>query len=408
MLKRRHWIPPLALAAAQLAHGFSWALLIWIGWTLQTANTGAQLAWLHTVVLGWITMAAFAVLLHAIPAFTDSRWRAEGFTRATIAFFAAGAALLIAGFLGDWRLLPASGAVLLAAVTAYTAAAFATLATGARSTERVQRAVARAFMAPVAAVFLTALAGFSLAWMLGGRAVPEWVGALPPVHAVLGLFGWLTLLIFGVSARTLRPIAGGGSRRRWMHIVVGLAVLIAVPLLALGLGLHEAVLTATGAAFGVLGCIAYVFDAGDILAHATVPHRPPQFLAGCALAWLIAGVVCGLGTLAGRPWGEAAVVMMAAGWAGQMVNAHVYHIGVRLISTMVRGDEDETRPGALLQPRLTWYSAVVFQMAVALLAAAAFTGSNGLAARAGLFGITAWIAMIANLALAFRRAPRIR
>lgn len=409
MLTRRHWIPPLALIAAQLAQGCSWALLFWIGWTLQTGTPGAQLAWLHTVVLGWITMAAFAVLLHAIPAFTGGRWRGEGIARAALVLFAVGVALLVAGFLGNGQLLPAGGTVLLAAVGIYATTALVTLGAAARGAqERVERAVARAFMAPIAAVLLTALAGFGMAWMLGGVAVPSWIAALPPAHAVLGLIGWLTLLIFGVSARTLRPITGGGSRFRWMHIVVGLAVLIGVPLLAAGLGLQNAVTTDIGAAFTVLGCAAYMVDAGDILIRSSVPHRPAQLLAACAIAWLAAGVVCGIGTLAGRPWGEAAVVMIAAGWAGQMVNAHLYHIGVRLISTIVRGDEDETRPIALLQPRLTWYSAIVFQIAVGLLAAASLNNADGLAARSGLFGMTAWIAMAVNMALAARRAARIR
>lgn len=409
MLTRRHWIPPLALIAAQLAHGFSWALLFWIGWTLQTSAPAAQLAWLHTVVLGWITMAAFAVLLHAIPAFTGARWRGEAIARASLVLFAVGVALLVAGFLGNGPLLPAGGTVLLAAVGIYAVTALVTLAAAARAAEeRVERAVARAFMAPILAVLLTALAGFGMAWMIGGFAVPSWIASLPLAHAVLGLLGWLTLLIFGVSARTLRPITGDGSRHRWMHIVVGSAVLIGVPVLAIGLGVQNAVTIDAGAAFAVLGCAAYVVDAGDILIRSSVPHRPPQVLAACAIAWLGAGVVCALGTLAGRPWGEAAVVMIAAGWAGQMVNAHLYHIGVRLISTIVRGDDDETRPIALLQPRLTWYSAIVFQAAVALLAAAAFTNADGLTARAGLFGMTAWIAMTVNVALAARRAARIR
>lgn len=41
------------------------------------------------------------------------------------------------------------------------------------------------------------------------------------------------------------------------------------------------------------------------------------------------------------------------------------HIGIRLIAAMVRGDEDQTRPGELLVSPLSWASFVCFQAAVA-------------------------------------------
>jgi len=71
MLTRRHWIPPLALITAQIAHGASWLIIFAAAWTGNFDNPLFGFAWIHTVALGWITMAALAILLHALPNFID-------------------------------------------------------------------------------------------------------------------------------------------------------------------------------------------------------------------------------------------------------------------------------------------------------------------------------------------------
>jgi hypothetical protein len=63
--------------------------------------------------------------------------------------------------------------------------------------------------------------------------------------------------------------------------------------------------------------------------------------------------------------GAAAALLLLVGWLGQMVNGHLYHIGIRLISTVARGDDDETRLGQLLAAPLSWASFALFQVAVA-------------------------------------------
>jgi hypothetical protein len=61
-----------------------------------------------------------------------------------------------------------------------------------------------------------------------------------------------------------------------------------------------------------------------------------------------------LSVLAGAPWGADAVYVLLIGWIGPMVNGPLCHIGIRLIAAMVRGDEDQTRPGELLVSPLSW------------------------------------------------------
>lgn len=401
MFARRHWIPPAALIYAHLAHGFSWALLLWAAWS-QSVHGYAGFAWIHAVVLGWVTMAAFAILIHAMPNFIDVEWRGETVARWSLVAYGAGVALLLYGFLGNTSMLGPAGDLLLAAIFVYVGTALWTLSVAMRG-ERVQRAVARAFSGTFLFLIATAVIGYGLAGMLGGRGV-LWAASLPGAHATLGTLGWLSLLIFGVSMRTLRPISGQATRFRWMHIVVGSFTLLGVPLLAAGLAAHTTVLAWIGGALFVIAALGYAFDVFDILRRASNPHRPPQIFAAFGVLWFLVALAIGGGALAGLPWQPAYIFVLLIGWIGQMVLAHFHHIGVRLIATVYRGEEDETRPQLLLEPRLSWFTLAAFQIAVALVLAGLLRDQFGLIARGAIFGAAGWIAMTGNIVAAASRA----
>jgi hypothetical protein len=398
---RRHWIPPAALLYAHLAHGFSWVLLLWAAWS-GTVHGYVGFAWIHTVVLGWVTMAALAILLHALPNFVDVEYRGQTVSRWALVAYGAGVALLIYGFVGSPRVLAPAGDLLLASIVVYVAMSLWTLSAAFRG-ERVQRAVARAFSGTLLFLLATAVIGYGLAGMLGGRGV-TWAASLPAAHAALGTLGWLSLLIFGVSMRTLRPITGQATRMRWMHIVVGTCALAGVPLLAAGLASHRIALAWIGAALFALAALGYTLDVADILRRATNPHRPPQIFVACSLAWFWVALALGGFTLSGRPWAAPYMFALLMGWIGQMVLAHLHHIGIRLVATVYRGEDDETRPQQLLEARLTWFTVAAFQIAVALAVAGLMHESLGQIARASIFGIGGWIAMTANVLTARARA----
>ncbi len=277
---RRHWIPPLALLYSQIAHGFAWFLLLWIAWSANLGNALYGFAWIHTVALAWVTMAALAILIHALPNFIDAPWRGELAARWSIAAYGCGVAVLIFGFLSNPAILPAGATLLFLALIVYLATAFATIAGALRgehaSTERVPRAVARAFAGTFVFLLATAVIGFGLAWMLGGYALAPILSALPGAHANLGTLGWLSLLIFGVSQRTIRPISEQTTRMRRMHIAVGVCALAGVPVLAAGVASNSSAAAWIGGGLFAIGAVCYAIDTIDIILRARNPHRAPQ------------------------------------------------------------------------------------------------------------------------------------
>ena len=402
MFARRHWIPPAALVYAHLAHGFSWVLLLWAAWSANTQHGYVGFAWIHTVALAWFTMAAFAILIHAMPNFVDVEWRGQTVARWALVAYGAGAALLIYGFLANARIIGVGGDLLLASIVVYLATAFWTLSQAMRG-ERVQRAVARAFSGTLLFLLATAVIGYGLAGLLSGRGV-MWAASLPTAHATLGTLGWLSLLIFGVSMRTLRPISGAQTRFRWMHIVVGTFTLIGVPLLAAGLAVQNSVLAWIGGALFCIAGLGYAFDVFDVLRRARVPHRPPQAFVAASVLWFLAALLLGARTLGGNGWEAAYIFALLMGWIGQMVLAHFHHIGVRLIATMYRGEDDETRPQELLESRLSWFTFASFQIAIVLVVIGLGHDWLSLIARGTIFGIAGWVAMTANIFAARARA----
>ena len=405
-LGRRRWIPPWALAAAQLAHLVSWLLLLAIAQTPPFALGFAGLAWLHTVALGWLTLTALAVLLHVVPAFTDAAWRGEGLARRALAVYAAGVAALVWAFWnGALGVLPWAGGIVAAGLAGYLLPAAATLVSAFGGPRR-EAAIARALLITLLALAVTAAVGVALTLALGGRIAASFVPAAAPLHGAFGIVGWLGLLVMGVSTRTVRPIAGAAARSTVTHIAIGTLELAGVLLFALGAALTPA--TWVGTIVMTAGAILYAVDIADVLRRATVTHRPPQAFVGAAVVWLLAGAVLGLGTIAGAPWGAATVYVLLVGWIAQMVNAHVHHIGIRLIATIARGDDDETRPGELLAAPLSWAAFALFQVAVAAGALALLGASPALLAAAAVAGVAGWCALAANVSVAARRSIRAR
>ena len=403
MFSRRHWVPPGALIFAQLSHGASWLLLLWAGLTGSISAIGfPAIAWIHTIALGSGTTAAAGVLLHVIPRFSDVRWKAENLARYSLFFFCAGVVIFVSALLLRPNLAVFGAGVIVLALLAYAAAAIATLAQAFRG-ERTERAIARALLITLLLLLVTALLGFALSAWISGYAAAAWIAALPAAHGNLGMLGWLSLLIFGVSVRTVRPITGARSQFPVAHIIVGSFTLIGVVLLAIGLAGVSA-LVWPGAILFACASLVYAFDLLDVLRRAIGPFTAPRAFLLAAVLWLLCALVLGAGTLNGHPWQLAYGFVLITGWLVQMINAHIYHIGVRVMLTAYRGEDDETRPQTVLDDRLSWISFAAFQLAVASVAVGLLVQNANAVSVGGALGAAGWFSMMANLAVARSRA----
>ena len=86
--------------------------------------------------------------------------------------------------------------------------------------------------------------------------------------------------------------------------------------------------------------------------------------------------------------------------------AHLHHIGVRVLLRNVRGEDDETRPDAVLVESVTWTTVVAYEVAVITGAAGLLSGKADLVELAAVFGFASFVTMVANLSAAYYRARR--
>jgi len=397
------WIPPFGLVAGHVAHAASWIALLAIGVGGSLAGGFSGLAWVHLVGLAWLTVVALSVLMHVIPQFCDVQWRGGRLARVSIGVVAVSAYALAAGFWFDAPRLLICGALLVCvALLVYLGAAFATLA--AIRADRLARAIGRALGIVLGMLAATAAVGLAMAAALVGGLDKVILGVGPAIHGHLGAVGWLSILIMGVSMRTLGPIAGRRPASTWAHRITGSLSVAGVLVLVAGLIARSAWLSWFGAATLAVAFALYLVELAGALRLATVEHRPPQAFLAAAGIWLALSIVIGFGILAGGGYQAAYAFVGLMGWVGQMVLGHMHHIGVRLLATTMRGENDETEPGQLLWLPLTWLTFALFQLAIGCGVLGLLANNHAAVAAAGVIGLCGWLAMSANVVVAWRRA----
>jgi len=401
MSARRHWIPPLPLVGGLLFQTLAWCLVLR---DAVVPSFGIELAWVHAVALGWLTLVALAVLLHVIPGFTDLDWRGEDAARALVIVVGGGALALVISFASDTAAGVIAAAIALSlALVVYAALAIRTVSRPAPDARSA--VIARGLTVTQLVLAVTAILGLLLA--VGYARESRALLALGPSHAVLGIVGWLTLLTSGVSARTFRPLLGARSRWPAAHAIADSGLLLGAVVAALAAPWSFAGFRA-GLIVGAGGALAYVVDAVDILRRATTPHGAARAFVAASVTWLALAVALTIALTVATSWslllGHAAIVVALAGWLGQMVNAHVHHLGVRVVSTFILGDDDETRPWTLLTPALSWGALATGQIAVAGTVARSLGAPGVVAWCAGIAGLLSVGCIVGNAVTVIRRA----
>ncbi len=381
----------------------------------------AALAWVHLVALGWLTLTALAVLFHVIPGFMDVEIPAEGFARGMLWVFIGGLAVMVAGFWSSEPTWIACGGVGLTTgllgtgvplAVAVASGAVAQSRARARQGGKKKRSPAAPFVLAFATVFIALLlaAGIGLA-MAGGLASwwPSAALALAAVHAHLAVGGWLTLLVMGVSMRTLVRITGVRRSRPVFHVAASAGFLFGIAVLVMGLAIGVRVLAIVGAVVSALSLIVFVYDAGMMLLASRDPHRVVRAFLGSSLGYLLVTLVLGLLVLGGRADLEPAYVYVAlVGWLGQMVVGHLHHIGIRFLLTQVRGENDETEPVAVLSAPLSWATWASAQAGILLGTAGLALALAPLVEIAAACGFVSWLMQVANAMRVVRETAGVR
>ncbi len=386
------WIPPVPLTLGAFFGIVAWILAIAYGIEPSFAR---GLAWIHAIALGSITTIALSVLIHVIPAFTDLEWRFRAVAR-WCAFFLpfAAAGLVAAFFVMNLGGIAAFGSVAAVIIAVYVIVAIMTLAQ--RAPTRLEGAVARAFLIVMGFLGVAVLIGGDVAhglWSGEARVL-----RYAPVHATLAIVGWLTMLVMGVSARTFRPLLRSDSRLRRVHIPATSSMFFCAVLAAIGFAIANVAVTTAGFALGLVGSLLYAADGFDRVRRASTPNRPAHVFIAFAFVWLIVAAVAAL--LANYP---VAIVIVLAGWLGQMVNAHLHHLGIRVIATTFGGEDNETPPWQILDMRVAWTSVVLDQLAVLALAIGVLASSSPLIVCGGIAGLAGMLAFLLNARIAMQR-----
>jgi hypothetical protein len=393
--EQRAWIPPIPLALGAISIAISWILVL-----AYAANPSfaIALAWIHSLALGGFTTIALSVLTHAISAFTDLQWRWKPVAKGALPIVALGAIGLALSFAFNSGPGVAVFAVVAAmAIITFVIPALATLAQP--TLDPTDATIARALSFVVFLLLCTAAIGLALG--LSYASGNERILSLAPVHATLGIVGWLTLLTMGVSARTFRPLLGAASRATLPHILSNGGMTLAAVLAPLGL-LFSPALFYTACWLGVIAAIAYALDTFDRLFRAGTPHRPVHAMVAMAMLWLVVASIFAL-----RGEGATAIVAALAGWITSMVYAHLHHLAVRVLATIVLGPDDETPPWELLTPALSWTTFTLSQAAAVLLVVGTRAASSQVIYAAGFMGLAALAVYAFNIRRALRVARKL-
>jgi hypothetical protein len=391
----RAWVPPIPLALGILSIALSWGLVLVYA---NTLSFGVALAWIHVLALGGFTTIALAVLIHAVPSFTDLPWRGKPAARIAGVIVPCGALGLAASFALQSTLGVGIFAVITAsAIGVYAAVALVTLSQ--RTQDRTDAAIARALWLVIFMLVCTAAFGvvLGIAYATGNAAALH----VAPAHAALGIVGWLTLLTMGVSANTFRPLLGTSSRSRVLHIASNGGMGGAAILAPLGLLFSPSLFTAA-CVIGIVAAFAYAADSFDRLLRASTPHRPVHAFVAAAMLWLVAAAAL---LLAGD--GASAIVAALAGWILSMVYAHLHHIAVRVLATIVLGANDQTPPWKLLNPALSWATFALTQLAAIFLLVGTHENAPALTQGAGAAGLAALACYGLNAIIAVRTAKAL-
>ena len=404
------WLPlPFLLTGALSAAVFG-ALLPFIGpQALLAAGFPHVLALVHTVTLGWLTMTIMGASLQLAPVMLASPLRAVRFARAQYPVYVSGVSLLIAGFwMTDIPLLITGGALVIVAVAHYALIICATIVRAERRPLTARFLLASLlYLCVVVSLGLTAALNFAFGFLGAGAQ------RLLLTHITLGVAGWLTCTLVGVSYTLTRlfALAHGHSDQlgRWVFVSLNAGVVG----LALGFSLDWLPLEALGGVSLVAAVWLFAYDYRLLLrARMRKPLDVTQYHAIAGVIFLALAVPTGVALAlfggATEPRLVALGLVALVGWLGQSVIGYLYKIVPFLVWQSRYGPLAGRQPVPLMRDlihqRAAWLSFVLLNGGVALaMTCAALNWAGAFQVAAAVLGVGLVIAA-ANIFSAL--APR--
>lgn len=293
------------------------------------------LALVHTATLGWLTMTIMGASLQLAPVILNSPLRAARFARWQYPVFAGGVALLVSGFwFWELPLLIVGGTLVVLAVAHYVVILGATLLYARRKTRAQTQApplTARYLAASLTYLCLVVILGLTAALNLAFGFLGAGTTRLLLAHITLGVVGWLTTTLMGVSYTLVRMFAlahgHDDERRRVIFALLNSGII----LLAVGFALNWLPLAVGGGALLIAAVWLFAWDYARMLrARRRKVLDVTQRHGIAAVAYL--AIVVPLGVVAALVGSGSARVMFAlglaalVGWLGQSTLGYLYKI----------------------------------------------------------------------------------
>jgi hypothetical protein len=324
---------PLAVPLPFLLTGAGAAALfgLLLPWVMPEAMHAPDfphvLALVHLATLGWLTMTIMGASLQLVPVMTVAPLRATRFLGFQYPLYASGVLLLLSGFwwMRPW-LLAAGGIVIVLAVLHYVVLLSITLlhATTRPLTLRYL-AASLVYLCLVVGLGLTAALNMQFGFLGAGT------DRLLLIHLTLGVLGWLSSLLIGVSYTLVRLFAlAHGHDDRLGRVIF---MLLQVSIVGLALGFLFSWLALILLAGGVLIATAWLFayDFGRMLRGR---HRKvldvTQYHSMAAVVYFCLVVPSGVASVL-FGWQQPAVLAALGltalvGWLGQSIIGYLYKI----------------------------------------------------------------------------------
>lgn len=316
-------------------------LVAGFGYPTAAIDAPQTLIVVHIVAIGWMSLLLCGALFQFVPVLVAKPLWGAAWTLPALLALLIGLALLLAGFAGMGAILPLP-TILLPLGAAMLLLGFGiviVVLAGTLWTARPWGASARFVAVGLAALTLTMALGacftLALAGLTEGGAPVALLLHGVPLHAVLGLGGWLSFTTMGVSYRLLAMfMLAPDTPQRSTHIVWAagtLALLIvaaAIPLAAANGGINTLLLVAALA--GLLALLVYGYDVTMLYRRRKRRHIELNSRAAIgAFAALALAVLLWLALLGLGRWPDgvgALAYLLAFGWLGGLGLAKLHKI----------------------------------------------------------------------------------